>query len=119
MPSQSPTETSSRVPRHAAIGIVLVVAAALTFPSLGRDALWADEGDTAVLAASILKFGVPTAWDGVTFSDSDYGDRLTADFVMVSHPWVQYYAVAAAFAVFGESAFAARVPFALAGVLTI
>lgn len=98
---------------------ILAVAALLVFTNLGRDHLWADEGDTAVLAANILDHGVPTAWDGVTFSDADYGKRLTDDFVMVSHPWLQYYAVAASFALFGETAFAARLPFALFGLATI
>ena len=103
--------------RHWAICCVLAVAAALMLTGLGHDHLWADEGDTAVLGRSILQFGVPTAWDGVTFTDSDYGTRLTDDFVMVSHPWAQYYAVAAAFAVAGESAFAARLPFAISAGL--
>ena len=56
---------------HWPIVVVLVVAAILLFTNLRMDRLWADEGDTAVLARSILKFGVPTAWDGVTFTDSD------------------------------------------------
>jgi len=117
--TSQPPDAVGRVRAHWPLAAVVLAAAALTLPSLGRDSLWADEGDTAVLASSILKFGVPTAWDGVTFSDSDYGDRLTDDFVMVSHPWLQYYAVAGAFALFGESPFSARLPFAVSGLLTI
>lgn len=105
--------------RHWPLAAVLTVAAALVLTNLGRDHLWADEGDTAVLAASILDRGVPTAWDGVTFSDADYGKRLTRDFVMVSHPWLQYYVAAASFALLGETAFAARLPFALLALVTI
>src|SRR3990172_12838795 len=101
---------------HWPIAVVLALAAALLFPNLGRDSLWADEGDTAVLAGSILKSGVPTAWDGVTFTDSDFGARLNDDLVMVSHPWLQYYLTAASLALFGHSAFAARLPFAPPGV---
>jgi hypothetical protein len=86
---------------------------------LGSDYLWEDEGDTAVLASNILKYGVPKAWDGVTFTDSDRGARDNNDLVMVSHPWVQYYVAAASFLVFGENTFSARLPFALAGWLTI
>ncbi len=85
--------------RHWPLVAILVVAATLVFASLQRDYLWSDEGDTAVLAQSILKYGVPTAWDGVTFTDSDFGARLTDDFVMVSSPWLQYYVVAASFAI--------------------
>jgi hypothetical protein len=96
-----------------------VLALALLLTNLGSGYLWEDEGDTAVLASNILKFGVPKAWDGVTFSDSDKGARLNDQLVMVSHPWLQYYLTAASFATFGENNFAARLPFALAGWLTI
>jgi hypothetical protein len=54
---------------------VAVLGLAMLLTNLGTDYLWADEGDTAVLASSILKFGVPKAWDGVTFTDSDLGAR--------------------------------------------
>jgi 4-amino-4-deoxy-L-arabinose transferase-like glycosyltransferase len=111
--------TSRWTRRHGALLGVAMAAAALLYTGLGRDYLWADEGDTAVLGRSILHFGVPTAWDGVTFTDSDYCTRLTDDFVMVSHPWGQYYAAAASFAVFGDTAFGARFPFALSGLATI
>jgi hypothetical protein len=54
--------------------------------NVGKDYLWADEGDTAVLAANIVKYGIPKAWDGVTFVDSDKGARLNHDLVMVTSP---------------------------------
>ncbi len=104
---------------HWPLACILAVAAVLLFTRLGGDYLWSDEGDTAVLARSILRFGVPTAWDGVTFTDSDFGARLNDNLVMVSHPWLQYYVTAASFALFGETALAARVPFALCGLATI
>lgn len=104
---------------HWPFAILAAVALALMLVHLGSDYLWADEGDTAVLASNILKYGVPKAWDGVTFTDSDKGARLNDDLVMVSHPWLQYYLTAASFLVFGENTFAARLPFALAGWVTI
>lgn len=104
---------------HWPLAVILAVAMAAVLTGLGRDHLWADEGDTAVLARNILRDGVPTAWDGVTFVDSDYGARLSDDLVMVSSPWLQYYVTAASFALFGESPFAARLPFALLGLLCI
>lgn len=94
-------------------------AAFLLFTNLDGEYLWSDEGDTAVLATSITKYGVPKAWDDVTFTDSDFGKRLNKNLVMVSHPWLQYYVTAASFLVFGETTFAARFPFALCGLLTI
>jgi len=98
---------------------VAVLGLAILLTNLGADYLWADEGDTAVLASSIVKFGIPKAWDGVTFTDSDLGARENQQLVMVSTPWVQYYVAAASFLLFGENTFAARLPFALAGWFTV
>lgn len=105
--------------QHWPLLIVAAIGAALIFTNLGVGYLWADEGDTAVLAQNIVKFGVPRAWDGKTFMDSDFGARVNSNLVMVSSPWLQYYIAAASFALLGESTFAARFPFALAGWLTI
>src|SRR5256886_5295337 len=99
--------------------VIGAVAFGLIFTNLGTDYLWEDEGDTAALASNILKFGVPKAWDGGAFLDSDHGARLNRDLVMVTHPWIQYYLTAAAFLVFGESTFAARIPFSIAGWMSI
>jgi hypothetical protein len=98
---------------------VAIVSAVLLLTNLGVGYLWADEGDTAVLASNIVRFGLPKAWDGATFMDSDFGARVNGQMIMVSSPWLQYYVTAAAFVLFGESTFAARLPFALAGLLTI
>jgi 4-amino-4-deoxy-L-arabinose transferase-like glycosyltransferase len=108
-----------RLRAHWPIVTVAVLGLALLLTNLGTDYLWADEGDTAVLASSIVKFGVPKAWDGVTFTDSDLGARENQHLIMVSTPWVQYYVAAASFLVFGQNTFAARLPFALAGWLTV
>jgi Dolichyl-phosphate-mannose-protein mannosyltransferase len=105
--------------RHWSLAVVAIVGAVLIFTNLGSDYLWEDEGDTAALASNILKFGVPKAWDGGAFLDSDHGARLNRDLVMVTHPWIQYYLTAASFLVFGENTFAARIPFAIAGWMSI
>src|ERR1700737_2329970 len=108
-----------RLRAHWPFVTVAVLGLALVLTNLGTDYLWADEGDTAVLASSILKFGVPKAWDGVTFTDSDLGARENQQLVMVGTPWVQYYVAAASFLLFGQNTFAARLPFALAGWFTV
>jgi 4-amino-4-deoxy-L-arabinose transferase-like glycosyltransferase/tetratricopeptide (TPR) repeat protein len=104
---------------HWPVAVLAGVAAFLLLTNLGRDYLWEDEGDTAVLARNILREGLPVAWDGTTFTAPDFGQRLKFGFVMVSHPWLQYYVVAASFRLLGESPWAARLPFALAGLATI
>src|SRR6266513_3307564 len=93
--------------QHLPFALIAVIAAGLIFTNLGSCYLWADEGDTAVLASNILKFGVPRSWDGVTFMDSDFGARVNNDLVMVSSPWLQYYLAAGSFRLFGEITFAA------------
>ena len=99
--------------------ILAIISAALLFTNLGPGYLWADEGDTAVLARNIVKSGLPRAWDGVTFMDSDFGARVNDDLVMVSSPWLQYYFTAASFFLFGENTLSARLPFAIAGWATV
>jgi hypothetical protein len=113
------SDALAKVPRHWPLAVVAVIGAVLIFTNLGSDYLWEDEGDTAALASNILKFGVPKAWDGAAFLDSDHGARLNRDLVMVTHPWAQYYLTAASFLVFGQNTFAARFPFALASWMSI
>jgi len=103
---------------HRGIVIVLLCAAALIFPNLGKDTLWNDEGDTAYWALSIKQFGVPKAWDGRDFSHQDPGS-MNDNLVLVTYPWLPLYATAGSLAIFGETAWAARLPFALAGWGTV
>lgn len=123
MSSNRFAESRTRIPEllqlHWPLALIAVAGLALMLTGLSVDYLWGDEGDTAVLGANVLKFGLPKAWDGVTFTDADLGARDNDALVMVSHPWLQYYAAAASFALFGENAFAARLPFALAGCATL
>ena len=107
------------VRQHWPFAVVALVGAVLIFTNLGTDYLWEDEGDTAALASNIFKFGVPKAWDGAAFLDSDHGARLNRDLVMVTHPWVQYYLAAGSFLIFGQNTFAARFPFAIASWMSI
>jgi 4-amino-4-deoxy-L-arabinose transferase-like glycosyltransferase len=114
------TSLRSRLP------LLVLVALALfpLFRDLGGPLLWEDEGDTAAFAQRIVETGLPTAWDGRTFLDSDYGFRvaphlLGRDFVMIGTPWLPFYVAAASFALLGETAFAARLPFALASLATL
>jgi hypothetical protein len=108
-----------RRPTRRDLLMLCALASALLLPNLGGPRLWADEGDTAVFARTILARGLPYAWDGRTFTESDGGARLNDDLLMVGTPWLPYYVTAAAFALLGESAWAARLPFALAGVASV
>ena len=102
------SRTWEKLHPHWPFFLAAVFGLALILANLGKDYLWADEGDTAVLAANIVKYGIPKAWDGVTFVDSDKGARLNHDLVMVTSPWLQYYLTAASFSALGENTFSAR-----------
>jgi len=67
------SEALAGVRQHWPFAVVALVGAVLIFTNLGTDYLWEDEGDTAALASNIFKFGVPKAWDGAAFLDSDHG----------------------------------------------
>ena len=106
------------------LAALLAVAALLLLADLGDPWLWEDESDTALFARSIVRHGLPLAWDGHSFVDSDDGLRVVPrafgqPLVMVGTQWLPYYAAAASFALLGESEWAARLPFALTAIATL
>ena len=91
----------------------------LAFCNLDGRLFWADEAENAVLARNILRFGVPKVDDGVNHI-SLHGDRFDArDGVWTWSPWLPEYVTAASFAVFGQTTWAGRAPFAFIGWLTV
>jgi len=116
--------SSGRSRRGGPLLLLLLLAAPLLFTDLGGPWLWEDEADSALFARAIQQHGLPRAWDGRNFTDSDDGFRvapelLGQDLVMVGTPWLPYYVTAASFALFGESEWSARFPFAVAGFATV
>lgn len=106
--------------------------------------LWQDEAQTAVLAERLLRFGRPLAYDGVNLitidqivmEDAATVDQRTADPKAAIQyyirrgdlkpdttwrwqPWGQFIVEAASLKALGRTTFAARLPFALAGILTV
>ena len=101
-----------------AIAIMVVVAAgALLFARLGHYPLWDDEATTAMFGRNVLKTGDTSARVGHNLI-AYRGGRELVDLKMRYLPPMQYYAVAGGAALFGETNFAARAPFAIAGLLT-
>ena len=98
---------------------VTIVAAVLIFTQLDQRLLWVDEAETALLGRSILVHGVPTAWDGTNVVSQEVGKEFGPDYVWRWTPWLAKYLVAGSFALFGESTFTARMPFALLGLLAV
>jgi 4-amino-4-deoxy-L-arabinose transferase-like glycosyltransferase len=96
--------------------VLILLVPLLLLPNLGNRFLWQDEAETALLARSIVQHGYPLAHDGRrTISDQPGAPDVNQAGVWIWTPWLQLYAAAASFALLGESARAARLPFALAG----
>jgi len=96
---------------------LLLLAAGLLLTQLGNGRLWQDEAETAVLAKNILTYGYPTAFDGVNLLNP--GLRFQDGFVWTYHPWLPMYLAAGSFLLLGVDTVAARLPFALLGLLSI
>lgn len=80
--------------------------------------MWQDEGETAVLARSVLVHGIPLAKEGENLVQQD-ARAFDETYRWTFHPWGQFYVAAAGLKVVGESPFGARAPFALCGVLCV
>lgn len=102
--------------RRLLIGL-LCLAAALLFLGLDTSYLWQDEAETAVLARNVLHYGYPRAFDGTHLLHLPFA--TSRGYVWVFHQWMQFYLAAASFLLFGITTWAARVPFALLGVVAI
>ncbi len=102
-------------------GLVLLsaVAACLLLTNLGNQYLWQDEAQTALLARTILEHGVPHGHDGRNHFSQELGVEYGTDGVWKWHTWLSFYAMAGSFALLGPTTFAARLPFALFGLLTV
>lgn len=81
--------------------------------------LWGDEAETALWGRSILAHGVPYGWDGVNIMGINDGVVLDKDLINHTSPWAQYYVVALSLFLFGETSFAARLPFIIISILCI
>ncbi|MGQ9492153.1 MAG: ArnT family glycosyltransferase [Anaerolineae bacterium] len=102
-------------------GLVLLIAGAiLLFANLGNIYLWQDEAETALLSRRLGMYGFPLAFDGRNLIRQAPQDiQYTEDYVWVYHPWLPFYFTALSFALLGPTTFAARLPYAIAGLATI
>ena len=100
--------------------LLLIAGALLLLTNLGNIYLWQDEAETALLSQRLGRCGLPLAFDGRNLIRQAPQDvQYTADYVWVYHPWLPFYFTAASFALLGSTTFAARLPFALAGLAAI
>jgi 4-amino-4-deoxy-L-arabinose transferase-like glycosyltransferase len=99
---------------------VALLGAVLLFANLGDRALWYDEAQTALIARQILEHGRPV-FDLAGNLPTDRADRadFDSDGLFIWNTWLPYYLVAGSFGMFGKSELAARLPLALAGLLSL
>ncbi len=98
---------------------LFLVSLALLLPSLDTRFLWDDEAETALLAKNVLRFGIPTAWDGEFFISQLCGQDVGSDLLWRQTPWLPIYISALSFKFLGVSVFSARLPFAILGALCV
>ena len=102
------------------VWVLLVAGLLLLLPNLGNIYLWQDEAETALLSQRLGQYGLPLAFDGRNLIRQAPMDvQYTADWVWVYHPWLPFLFTALSFALLGPTTFAARLPFALAGLATV
>ncbi|OGR96055.1 MAG: hypothetical protein A2V88_13430 [Elusimicrobia bacterium RBG_16_66_12] len=102
--------------------VLIALGSVLLFWNLGRPALWQDEAETALRAESILDTGLPRrTLRGVlvTTQHSLAAHEGNAEGIWTWNTWLPAYLVAASFAILGRTPFAARLPFALSGLLAL
>lgn len=92
--------------------------AAMIFTRLGHYALWDDEANTALFAKSVWRTGDATAVVGHNIVAHTGGAELRG-LRNRSIPPLGYYLAAPFVGLLGDTALAARLPFAICGVLTV
>jgi 4-amino-4-deoxy-L-arabinose transferase-like glycosyltransferase len=141
MTTSAPIPARQRFARGAQLLAVALLAAPLMFWNLTARYLWQDEAATAVLAERMLQHGRPLSYDGRNLITMDYpplhkdeappptdsaaeaieyfvrrGD-FRADTTWVGQPWGQMVLAGLSIAALGKSTLAARLPFAICGLL--
>ncbi len=101
---------------HPGLLFLLPYSLLLIFLGLGDGALQVDEGMDTFVSTTILKYGVPMHTNGInaTMLFADIYDGL-----FIYRTWFPYYLQAFSLEVLGHTTFAARLPFALAGVISV
>ena len=88
----------------------------MIFPSFGSSVLQVDEGADTFFSTTLLKFHFPRHSDGI---NSSMLFANVHDGLFVYRPWVAYYIQSFSLSLFGQTTFAARLPFALIGVFAV
>ncbi len=98
---------------------ILLIASPLYLYALDRPIFWQDEAEQALHARRILETGLPLVGEGAERISQEEGIEAGWRGLQLYHGFLPIYVTAASFAVFGESTWAGRIPFALCGLLVV
>ena len=101
---------------HLTITFLLLFAFLLIFAGLDDSVLQVDEGGDTFISTTILKYGFPMHSDGLN-KTMLFADIL--DGVFIYRTWLPYYLQSISLYFLGNNTFAARLPFAIAGLFSI
>jgi hypothetical protein len=104
---------------RAAIIALILMAACLAGAGINQHGFWDDEASTALFARSLLHTGHLDAWDGQNLNSFHGGTNLDEHLQSREGIPLQHYVAAAGMGLFGESTWAARLPFLLVGLATL
>jgi hypothetical protein len=99
------------------IAATLLLGGVLIFHRLDNRALWSDEAETALLAESILRVGIPKIEPNAAWLYAPSMGWINEDGIWIWTPWLDEYVAALSFSVFSPTRWSARFPFALVGWL--
>ena len=99
--------------------LIFIVSALVFLPNIGRNFLWQDEAQTALISKSILAHGIPYGHDDKNSFSQEMGAENGNGGIYKWHPWIPFYIHAAFFQLFGQSDFTARLSDALFGIGTV
>ena len=104
--------------------LLIVFSAIVLFWRLDGDHLWRDEGTTAVWARLMAESGdwIPWVYDREKqqlLVQAGDGHDVNSKLLPAMQSYLQFYVAGVSFAIFGANEWSARIPFALAGALTL
>ena len=102
---------------HISLAFLIPYAFIMVFLGLDNSVLQKDEGADAFVTSTILKYGAPYHHDDKNSSNMKYAN-VRDDGLFIYRTWLPYYLQAGSLFVFGKTTFAARLPFALVGVIS-
>ncbi len=98
------------------LSFLLIYSFVTILSGLTQNVLQVDEGLDTFISTTILKYGYPRHSDGINHA-MDFADIYDGPFIY--RTWIPYYLQAASILVLGKTTLAARLPFAVCGILSV